>query len=471
MSVQCGVIFIKPVKHFKMNITRENTGELTATLKIQLESIDYQEKVDKSLKDYQKKANIPGFRAGKVPFGMIKKMVGNSVMAEEINKILVDSLHKYLEDNKIETLGNPLPAHDKNNNIDWENQNSFEFSYDLGLSPEFIINLSEMKDIIEYTIKVEDEDLEKNISDIQKRYGKYETPEVADETCMIYGEFSELDTDGNILEGGIKHSSFIYLDQIKPKTLQKKFIDLKKDEIIKINLLKLFENNKEIAYKLNISPEKAESITNEFQIKVIGVSKIIPAAIDNELFEKLYGKDIVTNEQEFRDKIKSDMSKNYDLQVDKKYFNDVVTNLIDNVNIKLPDEFLKRWLFEVNEGKFSKEQIESEYDVYAKSLKWQLIENKLLIENKINVTEQDAKDFIINTFIKPYGIKKGGETESDEALYEIAQNVLKDKKEAEKIYERIYNERLIEVFKKTILSNKKEVDINEFIKLASEKEN
>ncbi len=453
-----------------MNITKENTGELTATIKIEIGVEDYQEKVDKSLKDYQKKANIPGFRSGKVPFGMIKKMVGNSVMAEEINKILVDSLYHYLDENKIETLGNPLPNIDKGSAIDWENQKSFEFFYDLGLAPEVNVNLSEIKDITEYVIKTTDEDLEKNISDIQKRYGKYETPEVADDTCMIYGEFSELDAEGNIVEGGIKHSSFIYLDQIKDKKLQKKFIELKKDETIKINLLKLFENTKEIAYKLNISPEQAEGITNEFQIKVIGVSKITPAPIDSELFEKVYGKDGVADENEFREKIKSDMGKNYELQADKKYFNDIVTYLIEKLDIKLPNEFLKRWLFEINEGKFTKEQIESEFDVYAKSLKWQLIENKLITENKIHVSEQDAKDFIINTFIKPYGIKKGEESASDESMNEIAQNVLKDKKESEKIYERIYNERLIEVFKNNIKSNKKEVDINEFIKLASEKE-
>jgi trigger factor len=452
-----------------MNITRENTGELTATLKIQLGAEDYQEKVDKSLKDYQKKANIPGFRSGKVPFGMIKKMVGNSVMAEEINKILVDSLYHYLEENKIETLGNPLPNLNKDTPIDWENQKSFEFYYDLGLSPEINVKLSEVIDITEYSIKIDDQDLEKNILDIQKRYGKYETPEVADESCMLYGEFSELDAEGNIVEGGIKHSSFIYLDQINDKALQKQLIDLKKDETIRLNLLKLFGNAKEIAYKLNISAEKAEAIINDFQIKVIGVSKIIPAPVDSELFEKLYGKDIITNEVEFRDKIRSDMSKNYDLQVDKKYFNDIVSDLIEKTEVKLPDEFLKRWLFEINEGKFSKEQIESEYNVYAKTLKWQLIESKLIKENNINVTEQDAKNFIINTFIKPYSVKKGEESASEESLNEIAQNVLKDKKESEKIYERIYNERLIEVFKNNIESNKKEVDINEFIKLASEK--
>ena len=192
---------------------------------------------------------------------------------------------------------------------------------------------------------------------------------------------------------------------------------------------------------------------------------------DEQHFGKEIGKDIISNEQEFREKIKLEMAKNYDIQADKKFFNDVVTNLIEKTEVKLPDEFLKRWLYEINEGKFSKEQIESEYDVYAKSLKWQLIENKLITENKINVTEQDAKDFIINNFIKPYKIKKDEEMENENALNEIALNVLKDQKESEKIYERIYHERLIEVFKNNINTNKKEVDINEFIKLASEKEN
>jgi trigger factor len=453
-----------------MNITKEMTGDLTATLKINLEALDYQEKVDKSLKDYQKKANIPGFRAGKVPMGMIKKMVGNSVIAEEINKILVDALYKYLDENKIETLGNPLPAKDKNTEIDWETQKTFDFYYDLGLAPEIKIDLAELKDITEYSLKINEEDIEKNIADLLKRYGKYETPEVADESCMLYVEFSELDADGNIIEGGIKHNTFIYLDQLKDKKILEKLLELKKEETMKVDLKVLFESTKDIAYKLNIPAEKAESLVNDFQIKLIGTSKIIPAALDNELFEKLYGKDAVKDENEFRERVKSDMAKNYNLQADKKYFNDIATYLIENIEMKLPEEFLKRWLFEVNEGKFSKEQIDNEFDVYKKSLKWQLIENKLLLENQITVSEQDAKDYIIDNFIKPYGANKGGEPESDAALNDIAQNVLKDKKESEKIYERIYNERMIEVFKKTIISNKKEVDINEFIKLATEKE-
>ena len=454
-----------------MNITKETTSELTATIKIQLEHEDYQEKVEKSLKDYQKKANIPGFRSGKVPFGMIKKMVGHSVMAEEINKILVDSLHNYLEENKIETLGNPLPQHDKNEGIDWDNQQSFEFYYDLGLAPKINLNFAEIPAIPYYSIKINDTDFEKSISDLQKRYGKYETPEVADEECMIYAEFSELDVDGNIIENGIKHSSFIYLDKIKDKKLQKTLIELKKDDTLKVNLLKLFEDAKEIAYKLNISPEKAETIATDFQIKVIGLSKITPAPIDSELFEKLYGKDTITNEEEFKARVKEDMSKNYGVQVDKIYFNDVVAALIAHANLQLPDAFLKRWLLEVNEGKFTKEQIENEYEDYTKSIKWQLIENNLVTENKIEVKEQEAKEFIINTFIKPYQIKKGEETQSDESMDEIAMNILKDKKESEKIYERIFDEKLIEIFKTTIKINKKEIDINEFVKLASEKEN
>jgi len=189
------------------------------------------------------------------------------------------------------------------------------------------------------------------------------------------------------------------------------------------------------------------------------------------LFEKLYGKDTITNEEEFKARVKEDMSKNYGVQVDKIYFNDVVAALIAHANLQLPDAFLKRWLLEVNEGKFTKEQIENEYEDYTKSIKWQLIENNLVTENKIEVKEQEAKEFIINTFIKPYQIKKGEETQSDESMDEIAMNILKDKKESEKIYERIFDEKLIEIFKTTIKINKKEIDINEFVKLASEKEN
>jgi len=453
-----------------MNITKETTGELTATIRIYIEKEDYREKVEKTLKDYQKKANIPGFRAGKVPFGMVKKMVGNSVTADEINKLLSDSLFNFIEENKLETLGNPLPSDDKNKHIDWDNQENFEFFFDIGLAPDISLNLSEIQGISLYTIRFSEEDIDKNIDNIRKRYGNIEKLDTADEATLILAELTELDAESNLLEGGISQNSYIYFENIKDEELKNKLKELKTNEVTQVHLSGLLGDAHEIAEKLKITPEKAEEITNQFQLKVLEFSKIVPANLDNVLFDKLYGKDVIADEQEFRDRIKEDNEKNFAIQTDKKYFNDVVSYLIDNTEVNLPDNFLKRWLHHINEGKYTKEQIEKDYDIYGKSLKWQLIEKKIISENNIIVTEQDAKDFIINNFIKPYGVKNESEPENETTLNEIAQNVLKDKKESDKIYERIYNERMVELFKNTIISSKNEVSLNEFIKLATEKD-
>lgn len=211
-----------------MNIVQEKKSELTENLKIQLTAEDYQEKVDKALKDMQRKAQMPGFRPGKVPFGMIKKMYGKSVLVEEVNKVLVDALYEYIKEKEINILGNPLPDNEKTREIDWDNQTEYEFVYEIAIAPEINLELSEEIAVDYHKIKIEDKTVDETINDIRKRYGSMSSPEISESEDVLFGEFAELDGDGNIIEDGLKNKSNLYIQYIKDEETKASLIGLKR---------------------------------------------------------------------------------------------------------------------------------------------------------------------------------------------------------------------------------------------------
>ena len=242
--------------------------------------------MDKELKDHQKKMNLPGFRPGKVPFTVVKKMYGKALMVDEINKVVIDSMYNYFDQNKIDVLGNPLPNKDKANDIDWETQKEFQFFFDIGLKPQFEIEKLENIKAKLYDIEVSEDEVEKYMTDIRRRYGKYTNPEVIADDDLIYGEFEELDKDGNVKEGGVKNKSSIALDLIKNKTAKKKIIGLKKDDVVDIDIFKTFEDHHEISYILAIDESKVDELNKVFRLKVLAINHVELAEINQELFEK-----------------------------------------------------------------------------------------------------------------------------------------------------------------------------------------
>ena len=262
-----------------MNITQEKIDELNAVLKIEVSEEDYQQKVDKELKDHQKKMNLPGFRPGKVPFTVVKKMYGKALMVDEINKVVIDSMYNYFNQNKIDVLGNPLPNKDKANDIDWDNQKDFQFFFDIGLKPQFEIEKLENIRAKLYDITVNDDVVEKYMTDIRRRYGKYTNPEVIADDDLVYAEFEELDKDGNLKENGVKNKSSIALDLVKSKTEKKKILGLKKDDVVDIDIFKAFEDHHEISHILAIEEPKIDELNKIFRMKVIALSHVELAEI------------------------------------------------------------------------------------------------------------------------------------------------------------------------------------------------
>ncbi|HEX8515538.1 MAG TPA: trigger factor [Bacteroidia bacterium] len=447
-----------------MNITQENIDELNAVLKVKVTAEDYLPKVEGALKNYQKKATIPGFRPGKVPTGVIKKMYGKSVMVEEINKLLSDSLYKYINENKLEILGNPLPKADDKTVIDWDNQKEFEFMYEMGLAPKFEVELSPKEKFTYQTVKIDDDLVSKYVSDIAKRYGKVEQVDAAAEGDLLNGDFVELDANGEILAGGIFKTSSVFLDRVKPEA-KKAFIGLKVGDKTVVNAQDLTANPVDLAAMLGIEKAEAESFTSKLQFTVKGVSRLAASEINQELFDKIYGPGNVNSEEEFRAKIREELSGMFVNDSERKFYNDVVDRLMSKVNFNLPSDFLKRWIVAVNEKPVTPEQVDTEFDGYAKGLKWQLIENKIIKDNNISVTNEEVMDHTKNLILAQFG-KMQQMPMSDEDLANTAKRVLGNEEEAKKIYEQVYGQKVMTLFKTKFTLENKEVAYDEFFNSA-----
>ena len=450
-----------------MNITRENTGDLTATLKVEVNENDYREKVQVVLKDYRKKANIPGFRAGKVPAGIINKMYGRAVVADEVNKVLSESLQKYIEENKLNVIGQPLPNTEKSEMVDFDNKKEFEFFFDIGLYPEVNLELNEEISVDYHNIKVDKKAIDIYVDDIKKRNGVTINPEESEIGDILKGELVQLDSEGKRIEKSVKKESSISIDLLKDNKIQKEFIKLKKESKVIFNPLKATDNEAETANMLGISKDEKEKMDADYEFTVSEITRIEPAELNEELYKKVFPQEEIKDEDAMRKQIKKMAEISFVPESDKFFMSSAIEKLIEITDISFPNEFVKRWLLESNTDKITKEQIDTQYDSYEKSLKWQLIENKIITENKIKVEDQEIKDFIKNFLSSQMPMPQGG-NEADEHLNSIIESVMKNEEEMKKINDQLYDEKLGELFKSKLKLNKKKVTFEEFTKLAQE---
>jgi trigger factor len=450
-----------------MNITQEKVDNLNAVIKVQLSESDYQANVDKVLRDYRNKASVPGFRKGHVPMGMVKKMVGTSAMVEEINKILSASLQKYIEDEKLDVLGNPLPKLEEQNKIDWENQKDFEFKYDIGLAPQFEVELTDKFKFEQYFIKVSKNDIDKYVEDLSRRYGKMSNPELAEADDMLFGKFEELE-NGNLKEGGIANSSVLIIKSVTDSSLQKSLVGLKSGDVVELDPKKVSEHDTDVAAALGVKPADLKNINNKFRFTVEKINRITPAEVNQELFDKVFGPNAISSEADFRGKIEEQMSQSLVVESDRKFKADIQDEILSKLNISLPDGFLKRWIAATNEKPVTAEQIDSEYDQYAKQLKWQLIENKIIKQYNIQVPFNEVVDYT-KELLKQQLASMGLPTDDDKDLTETANRVLQNQEEARNIYMMLYDKKMIDLFKTTLKVNQKEISYEDFIKVAYNK--
>jgi len=447
-----------------MNISQESNGELTAIIHINLQESDYAKAVNKQLSDYKKKANMPGFRPGMVPMGMIKKMYGTSVLVDEVNKTLSEALNKYIEENKINVLGQPLPNTEKSSNVDFKNQKDFDFFFDIGLAPDVNIALSKDIKVPYYTITVVDTEIDKAVEDVKVRFGEDENPEISEKGDSFQGKFIEIDADGNTIEGGVENDGFLKYDDIQLKDIQEKFVGVKAGDSINLNLLKAVKEESKVASLLNRHDEGDEKLNSDYRFEIAKVVRTHVAEIGEELFKKVFPSQEIKTEEEFRAALAKDMSTHYERDTDRQFLADTVKELIKIADINLPDEFLKRWLLESNDGKITKEQIDTQYDSYARTFRWQLIEGELLKEHAeaMQVKEEEIRGKVA-AYFQTMG---GGAAEMMPQMEGIIDQVLSNEEEKRKIFNDIQDGKLVVLFKENVTPEKKEVTTEEFIEIA-----
>ncbi|MEZ5196237.1 MAG: trigger factor [Bacteroidales bacterium] len=449
-----------------MNITQESTGELTATIKIELVPDDYREQVGKALKEIQQKSTLKGFRPGKVPHGLIKKMYGKPALAEEINKIISDSLNHYIVDNKLDILGYPITNPDKNKEVDFKDDINYEFFFDIGLAPTFDVEISDKTEVDYADIMVEDKIVDSYVEETRKRFGKPITVDSIKEGDLLKGEVTQLDAEGNILEEGVKHMTSLGVNFIKDEDVKKSFIGKSNGEKVIFNPLKATENETETAAMLGISKDEVEKLEADYEFTISEISRVEPAAINKDLFSKVYPNDAIEDEAAFREKLRSEAKGYYQNESDNFFVHNAMDKLIDETVVHLPDDFVKRWLVESDE-KITPESVERDYDKYQRSLKHQLIINKISKDHDVKVDEQEIRNFIKGYFTGQYGFDTSDEDRSKQ-LDGIVDSMLSNKKEVNRIYDQLFDKKLRELLLSKLKLNKKEITYEDFIKEANE---
>ncbi|SMO60621.1 trigger factor [Saccharicrinis carchari] len=449
-----------------MNISKENIDDLNAVIKLTVEKKDYESRVDEVLKDYRKKANMPGFRPGKVPAGMIKKMYGNQVMADQVNKIVSEEVSKYLHESELDILGEPLPS-ESQESIDFETQDNFQFNFDIALAPEFEVKLSKRDKLPYYSIEVTDEMLEQQIKQATSRFATSEKAEEATEESLIKGDFVQLDQEGNSLEEGIQAEDVVVSAvSINSEEAKAKLVGAKVGDEIVLNPKGTFNDAQQVSYMLKVSAEEAEQIDGDFKFTIKEINDYVPAEMNQELFDQVLGEGIVTSEGEFKAKIKEDLEKTLAYESEYKFLMDAKEKLMGKTEIALPEAFLKRWILTVNHDKedINAETIDNDMPKYMEDLKWQLIKNNIIKANEIKIEENDVLE-VAKKSAKMQFMQYGLSNIPEEHLESYAKDMMKQEDQRRNMAETAVQEKVMAFVKEAVKLDEKTVNREEFNKL------
>ncbi len=448
-----------------MNITLDKQSTTEGLIKISLTETDYLPKVDEKLKDVSRKANLKGFRVGKVPAGVIKKMYGKSILVEEVNHLISHSISDYIKENKLKVLGDPLPNAEKARAIDWDIQKEFDFEFQIGMVEDFAVDLSSKVKVTSYPIEVDQKTIDETVTDVVTRYGNVMYPEASEVGDNLFGDVS---LKGEASEEA-KKGSYISIEKVEKKE-QQKFIGLKKDDSVEFDIEKIFSGEAEIARALNITEEEAKGAKGTYVFVVTSLSRVEKATVNQELFDKVFGKDVVKSEEEFMVKIKETIGENYNRETQHLLEHEIQHYYVDHTKIAMPDNFLKQWLKATSGGQVTDDVLGKEFNLYKDSLKWDLIKNRITEEREIKVDGEEvrekAKQLIMDQFGGPAIAAQLGDK-----MEEIANNYLSGQDGKGENFMRIYNqlrqERIMKVVKENITIAEKKVTLEEFKKLAA----
>lgn len=450
-----------------MKISFENPDKVNGLLTITVEEADYQASVEKTLKDYRKKANYPGFRPGMVPMGLIKKQYGASAKMDAINKLIGEQIYKYMQDNKIQMLGEPLPS-EKQEAQDLEKPAPYTFAFDIAVAPEFKIELNGHNKIDHYTIIVDDALIDRQVEMFTSRNGTYEKAESYEDNDMLKGDLRELDEKGNTKEDGITvEAASILPNYIKDEAQKALFNGAKLGDIITLNVSKAFENEAEIASLLKVERDRVKDIKSDFSYQITDIQRYKKHPVDQELFDSLFGKDTVKSEKEFREKIAEGLKEQLVVDADYKFILDVRAYCEKKVGkLEFPDALLKRIMLNNNKDK-GEEFVEKNYEQSIKELTWHLIKEQLVADNQIKVNDEDVLNAAKETARVQFA-QYGMNNVPDEYVENYAKEILKKRENVDGLVDRAVDIKLTDALKKVVKLNEKEISLDDFNKMMSE---
>lgn len=438
-----------------MDITLNKKGNTEASIKINLKEEDYQPKVEEKVKDYRKKASLKGFRPGKVPASIIKKMYGKAIKVDEINQLLSESLPKYIQENNIKLVGEPLPDMESAKDIDWENQTDFEFIYDIGFVNDFSYELSKEVKLAKNNIKLTDKEVDETIEKLRKQFSSHEHVEKSEKDDVLHGKLSQESS-------GIDHETVIDLSRHDEEKFSK-LIGVSKGETITFDMRELFPEDTDVSMVVGKQLDEVKDIAGEFQFTVQDIQRNKPAEINQEFFDQVFGKDAVKSEEAFKQKVKETIEENYQRESENLLTRDIHDHYVENTAIDIPETFLKKWLLTKYEGQFTEEQVEKEFDAYVKELKWNLITNKIAEDKEVKVEHEDVKAQAREMIEEQLG-QSGLLQQLGDNLDPFVDNYLKG--DNGNNYMNVFNqariEKIFDVIKENITIEEQEVTVDEF---------
>ena len=442
-----------------MDITLSKSSATDGLIKVTLSAMDYQPKVEEKIKDYARKATIKGFRQGKVPGGIIKKMYGKSILVEEVNHLLSHSVLEYIKTNNLKVLGEPIPNHAKAASIDWDIQKDFEFEFQVGMVEDFKYDLSSAVKLKAHRIEIDDELIDSTLTDIKKRFGTVTHPETSQAGDNLHGEVQPVGGAGPV-------SAHLVIDE-PVKEAQRHFVGKHADDQVEFDIREVFPSDDAIAHFLGLAPEAAQSIKGNYLFKIKSINRIVPAELNQELFNKVFGLEEINNNEAFIAKIKETIGNNYQRETDRLLEHEIQHHFVRNTPINMPEGFLKNWLKLTSEGKITDEVLEAEFNQYKDSLKWDLIKTKIAEDHNLSVEAEEvklkAKELIMGQF--------GGQAfaaQLGDKLDAIADNYLSgnDGKNYMNIYSQLRQEKIIKAIREKITIEEDTVSLEEFNKIA-----
>lgn len=441
-----------------MNISHQKIDDINAKITVDLAPEDYNPAVDKAIKDQAKKAKLPGFRPGMVPVGHIRRTFGKSILFDEINRVVNEKISAYITEQKLEVLGQPLPVDEDDAKYNWDFKDTFSFNYEIGLAPEFEIPFAADSEFTEYDIKADAATLEERIKNLRRSYGKMTNPEVSEEGDVLYAELKQ------DKEEGIEKTTSVRTDIIEDAKIKKSLAGLKKDDAVKIDVKKAF-NVADLARILGVTEEEAENLdVTNFQLTVKNINRLEEADLNQEFFDKLFAANEVTTEEQFNAKVKEEVENLFKQNSAQKLRNDMYTFGMDKVDVKFPEEFLKRWLKATNPN-LSAEEIEEGFADFLNNLKWTIIENRIVTANNLEVKYDEVVDLAkerIYAQIKMYNIN---EEPTEEQLSQFAMQLLSDREQANRLFEEVKALKVYDHLKTTVKINTEAIDYDKFQEL------